>query len=69
MSKKFFTALIMFGIVTILIVFFSIPVKAKDKPINIYVFYSNDCIHCADQEDYFEELKMDDSNLVFIDMK
>jgi len=40
-----------------------LPVNAVDKKINIYVFYSRTCIHCAAEEVYLDKLKSEDSSL------
>lgn len=40
-----------------------LPVNAVDKKINIYVFYSRTCIHCAAEEIYLDKLKSEDSSL------
>lgn len=40
-----------------------LPVNAVDKKVNIYVFYSHTCIHCAAEEVYLDKLKTEDSSL------
>lgn len=40
-----------------------LPVNAVDKKVNIYVFYSRTCIHCAAEEVYLDKLKSEDSSL------
>ena len=40
-----------------------LPVNAIEKKINIYVFYSRTCIHCAAEEVYLDKLKSEDSSL------
>jgi len=58
MGKKFILFLILLSV-------FSIPTQAKESKINIYVFYSKDCSHCAAQEVFFEELSGQNPDLVF----
>lgn len=65
MRKKSFMALTILTIVIVILLFQSLQVRAMDKPLNIYVFYSKDCIHCADQEVFFNDLKEEDPSLVF----
>jgi ABC-type multidrug transport system fused ATPase/permease subunit len=62
MKKRFFLVIIL----SILILAMgTIPIRATEKPLNIYVFYSKDCSHCAAQEVFFEELSEKDKSLVF----
>lgn len=42
-----------------------LPVNAVDKKVNIYVFYSRTCIHCAAEEVYLDKLKAEDTLSVY----
>ncbi|MGB7594112.1 MAG: hypothetical protein WBL80_00925 [Erysipelotrichaceae bacterium] len=47
----------------LLATFFMIPVHAETTKLNIYVFYSKDCIHCATEEVYLNQLAASDPTL------
>lgn len=48
---------------TLIFFFFISAVNASEKEVNIYLFYSENCPHCALEEVFLEELKEDNSNV------